>query len=141
MLTPHLNIDVALLIGRCLLAALFLQSSITKSAAWQAALDEIESFGLPRKPMLLVPALAVQFLGGVGLTLGVLTFWSSAALLAFMVPTTLIAHGFWRYRGAERSHHLTGFFQNLTMSGGLVVLLATGAGRWSIDAMLATHGG
>lgn len=136
MLHPALNPDLVLLVGRCLIASLFLQSGITKSLNTPVALDEIKSFGLPRSPLLLAPALLVQLLGGLGLLLGVLTFWCAGALLAFIVPTTLLAHGFWRYTGAERAHHFTGFFQNLTMSGGLVLLLTTGAGRWSLDASL-----
>ncbi len=136
MIQPTLDMDAARLIARCLMASLFLQSAVTKSLNWGLALDEIRSFGLPRSRMLLLPALLVQFCGGLGVALGLLTFWSACALLAFMLPTTILAHGFWRYQGAERAHHFTGFFQNLTMSGGLVLLLATGAGRWSLDASI-----
>jgi len=139
-MTPHINPDVATLIGRGLLSALFVQSGLTKPLHWQEALDEIKSFGLPRSPLLLVPALGVQLLGGLGVALGLCTFWCSLALLMFMLPTTLIAHGFWRYRGEARAHHVTGFFQNLTMSGGLVILMAVGAGGLSLDAMLLNAG-
>ncbi|MBL0869672.1 MAG: DoxX family protein [Phycisphaerales bacterium] len=134
--TPDVNMDAALLIGRCLMASLFLQSAVTKSMNSVEALDEVKSFGLPRSRVVLLPALAVQWIGAAGLIAGALTFWCAAALLAFMIPTTFIAHGFWRYTGAARAHHVTGFFQNLTMSGGLVILMATGAGRWSVDGVL-----
>ena len=140
MYQPHLNYDIVLLAGRILLASLFLQSGVSKSLAWTAALDELRSFGLPRSPALLIPALAVQILGGLGVALGLLTFWAAAALIAFLVPTAFLAHGFWRYSGPDRAHHLTGFFQNLTMGGGLVILLASGGGAWSIDHVLAGSG-
>ena len=64
---------------------------------------------------------------------------SAAMLLEFMVPATFHIHGFYRYRGPEYEHHLVGFFQNLTMSGGLVLLLPTGPGRWSLDARLSAR--
>lgn len=140
MLQPHLNHDAIVLIGRVLLSSLFLQSAVSKSLAWSAALDEVQSFGLPRRAYLLVPALAVQYLGGVCIAIGVLTFWSATALIVFLLPTTFLAHGFWRYAGADRAHHVTGFFQNFTMIGGLVLLLTTGPGAWSIDSLLHNAG-
>lgn len=136
MLPAHVNADLVLLVGRVLLSALFVQSAVAKSRAWNAALDELASFGLPRSPALLAPALAVQWAGGLGVALGLMTFWAAAALIGFLLPTTFLAHGFWRYGQAERPHHVTGFFQNLTMCGGLVLLLAAGPGRWSLDAAM-----
>lgn len=132
----HLNPDIVLLVGRLLVAALFLQSGLTKPFQWQAALDELASFGMPRRSALLIPAVATQLLGGMGVAIGCLTAPCVLVLLAFMLPVTFYVHGFWRYTGAAREHHLAGLFQNLTMSGGLVLLLATGPGVYSIDAML-----
>lgn len=126
--------DALLLLSRCLAASLFLQSGITKCFHRSAALDELASFGLPRSMLLLGPALACQLVGGTGLVLGLCTRINAAALLAFMIPTTFIAHNFLRYQGKEREHHVTGFFQNLTMSAGLVLIIVTGPGAWSLDA-------
>ena len=137
MHTPHLNPDATLLFSRLLLSALFLQSGVSKSFAWNDALDELHSFGLPRSPALLLPALALQLLGGLALVLGLFTFWAGLALIAFLVPTTLLAHGFWRYAPPLRAHHVTGFFQNLTICGGLTLILHTGPGALSLDARLA----
>ena len=130
--------DLTLLLGRLLVASLFVQSGLTKPLAWQAALDEIASFGMPRSAGVLAPAVAAQLVGGLGIALGLFTGWCALGLLAFMVPATFHIHGWWRYHGPQREHHFAGFFQNLTMSGGLVLLLATGPGRWSLDAVIAS---
>lgn len=130
----RIGLNVATLVGRVLAAALFLLSAVSKPFAWEAALDEIASYGLPRAWWVLAPALALQLFGGLLLVLGLYTRLAAAALLAFMVPATFYIHGFYRYSGAEFDHHLLGFFQNLTMSSGLVLLLVTGPGRWSLDA-------
>lgn len=128
--------SVVLLVARMLLSAIFLQSSLTKPFAWEAALDEIASYGLPRSSLVLAPALIGQFLGGLGLVFGLFTRLSALGLIGFMVPATFYIHGFYRYHGAEFDHHLVGFFQNLTMSGGLVLIMLTGPGRFSVDQYL-----
>ena len=135
-----LNSDAVILIGRLLVSVLFLQSGLTKPFAWQAALDEIASFGMPSSSLLLAPVIAAQLIGGIGLAAGLFTVPCALVLLAFMMPATFYIHGFWRYQGESRVHHFNGFFQNLTVAGGLVLQLATGPGAWSLDAILMTGG-
>lgn len=139
-ITTILDPDALRLAGRLLVSALFVQSGVTKPFAWNAALDEIASYGMPRSTLLLAPAIATQLFCGMGVAAGWFTTPCACALLAFMVPATFYIHGFWRYVGESREHHFNGMFQNLTVSGGLVLLLATGPGAWSIDAMLAGAG-
>lgn len=136
MMTIPLHPDLALLVGRVLLAALFLQSGLTKPFAWAEAMDELASFGMPRSRVLLAGSLATQLAGGLSIAFGLMTPLGALLLIAFMAPATFWVHGFWRYKGAARAHHVLGFYQNLTMSGGLVVLLAAGPGRWSVDGIL-----
>ncbi len=135
-----LNTDAVLLIGRLLVSALFIQSGVTKPFAWTAALNEIASFGMPRSTLLLGPAVAAQLAGGLGLAFGLFTVPCALMLLAFMVPATFYIHGYWRYAGESRQHHFNGLFQNLTESGGITLLLATGPGAWSVDALLRGNG-
>lgn len=135
-MTHILNQDAVLLAGRLLVAMLFVQSGVTKPFAWSAALDEIASYGMPRSTLLLAPAIAAQLIGGLGVAAGLFTIPCALVLLAFMVPATFYIHGYWRYSGEARSHHFNGLFQNLTVSGGLVLLLATGPGAWSVDALM-----
>ena len=139
-MTNILNQDAVLLAGRMLVAALFVQSGVSKPLAWSDALDEISSYGMPRATALLAPAIAAQFIGGLGVAVGLFTIPCVLVLLTFMVPATFYIHGYWRYTGESRKHHFNGLFQNLTVSGGLVLLLATGPGAWSLDALIAAGG-
>ncbi|MBY0113231.1 MAG: DoxX family protein [Phycisphaerales bacterium] len=132
---------VLLVVGRVLIASLFLQSAISKTLHWDAALAEIASYGLPGGALTLAPSLGVQFFGGLGLIVGWKFRWCAAILIAFLLPATFYIHGFYRYEGEAFDHHLLGFFQNLTMMGGLVFALVTGPGPLSIDGARAFRRG
>lgn len=111
-----------------------MQSAISKSLHWQAGLTELSGFGIPGGTLAQAPAVLAQIIGGVGLVLGFKTRRCSLLLIALMLPSTFYIHWFYRCSGDAFDHHLLDFFQNLTMSGGLVVLLVSGPGRWSVDA-------
>jgi putative oxidoreductase len=61
----------------------------------------------------------------------------SAALLAlYTLGTTLIAHRYWTVSDANKVDSMEGFYKNLSVVGGFLLLYITGAGRYSIDAIL-----
>jgi putative oxidoreductase len=62
----------------------------------------------------------------------------SAALLAlYTLGTALIAHRYWTVPGANKVDSMEGFYKNLSVVGGFLLLYITGAGRYSIDAIAA----
>ena len=76
---------------------------------------------------------AVQFAGGLLLSMGRLPRLSALAIAATLVPTTLAGHRFWEFddkqeRAAQRIH----FLKNLSMFGGLLITAADTAGSPSL---------
>jgi putative oxidoreductase len=64
---------------------------------------------------------------------------SSAVLLAlYTLGTALIAHHYWTMTGPNKVESLESFYKNLSIVGGLLLLYITGAGKYSIDAMLGS---
>ena len=62
----------------------------------------------------------------------------SAALMAlYTLGTALIGHRYWTVKGADYVDSLDGFYKNLSIMGGLLLLSITGAGKYSIDAWRA----
>jgi putative oxidoreductase len=61
----------------------------------------------------------------------------SAALLAlYTLGTALIAHHYWTMTGANKTDSLESFYKNLSITGGFLLLYITGAGKYSIDAIV-----
>ena len=47
--------------------------------------------------------------------------------------TSLIEHRYWTMTGAEQIASMEGFYKNLSIIGGFLLLYITGAGKYSID--------
>jgi putative oxidoreductase len=124
------------LIGRCLLAAIFAVSGIAKLTDTAGTAAKMAEAGIPYATTIAPFVGVAEVLGAVSLVFGILTRAGSVGLILFMIPATLIFHGFWNYEGAERQPQMINFMKNLAIIGGLAVLTAFGAGRKSIDHVL-----
>ena len=127
------SLPTAALIGRLLLAAIFLMSGIAKLTDTAGTVAHMTEKGIPYSDILALVAGAAEILGAIAIATGFLTRVASAGLILYMIPTTLIFHAFWNYAGAERMPQMVNFMKNLAIIGGLTVLMAQGAGRFSID--------
>jgi len=60
----------------------------------------------------------------------------SALLLAFYsTGTAFIGHRDWTVAGADRVDSMDGFYKDLSITDGFLLLYITGAGRYSVDAL------
>lgn len=115
-------------IGRLLLATIFILSGLMKIAAPEDTIAAIASIGLPFPAAGLVVAILVTLGGGLMLALGYRTRLAAAVLAVFTLVAGLLFHGAIGDRN-EMIHLL----KNLALVGGLLQVLAFGAGSWSID--------
>ena len=74
----------------------------------------------------------------VSLVLGLGTRYGALLGLLFVIIATVTAHRYWGYPQAQQLMQYTFLVKNLAAAGGLVLLFATGAGRYSIDNKLAS---
>lgn len=121
------------LIGRILIAAIFLLSGFSKLTDLPGTVKHMAAMGIPYPDTLALVAGSAEILGAIAIATGFLTRLASLGLILFMIPTTLIFHAFWNYTGEERLPQMVNFMKNVAITGGLAVLMAQGAGRLSID--------
>jgi putative oxidoreductase len=131
--TTSVGQDVALLVARILLAAIFVQSGFSKLMALDAFIGNLANQGVPMPEIVGTAGAAVEFLGGLAILLGAWTRLAAVALIAFTVAATLIAHQYWASPPEAVRMQRTQFMKNVAIIGGYFALLAAGAGRYSID--------
>ncbi|AZD09343.1 putative membrane protein [Pseudomonas chlororaphis] len=126
--TSNSNASISL-IGRVLLSAIFILSGFSKIAAPAAMVGYIESVGLPFPQLALGIAIAVELGGGLLLIAGYRTRLVALGLAVFSVATALAFHN-----NLGDQNQFIHFFKNIAMAGGLLQVVAFGAGRFSLDA-------
>jgi putative oxidoreductase len=126
----------AALIGRILIAAIFITSGIAKVVDPAGAVGYMKAVGIPQPDVLVWVAALAEILGGLAVLFGFLTRVAALGLLVFLAVTTLCFHAFWNLEGAEQKTQMVNFMKNLAIGGGLMMLIANGAGRYSADYAL-----
>jgi putative oxidoreductase len=117
------------LLGRILIAAIFLLSGLSKLTAPAATIGYIQSAGLPLPSVGLAIAIVVEVGGGLLLIAGYRTRAVAAILTVFSLATTFAFHN----QFADQNQFIH-FFKNVAIAGGLLQIVAFGAGRLSLDA-------
>ena len=124
------------LVGRILLAAIFLVSGFAKLTNSGETAAHMSGVGIPAAETLAIIAGLAEILGALAIGFGFLTRPGAIGLILFMIPTTLLFHNFWVYEGVEQKTQMINFLKNLTIIGGLSLLVAHGPGPYSIDQKL-----
>jgi len=116
----------SLLIGRVLLAHIFLLAGISKISAYSGTGAYMASMGVPAA--LLPAVIALEIVGGLALLVGWQTRWVAYALAAFTLVAALVFH----FSPGDQMQMIL-FMKNIAMVGGFVILAATGPGALSLD--------
>jgi len=116
------------LIGRILLASIFILSGLSKLAAPAATQGYIASAGLPAPLLAYIAAIVVEAGGGLLLLVGYRTRLAAGVLAAFTLVAAVVFH-----HAFGDQNQFIHFFKNLAMVGGLLQVVAFGAGSFSLD--------
>ncbi len=116
------------LIGRVLLALLFVPAGFTKIGGFSGTAGYIASKGVPLPEVAAAIAIAVELGLGLLLLAGFKTRWAALGIAAFTLVITFIFHAFWADATQAQA-----FFKNIAVVGGLLTVVAWGPGAWSVD--------
>jgi len=125
--------DILLLVGRLLIAAVFLMTVTTGGPA-PAYLKSI-NFIMP--DLMSVLAHVVEWLIILSLVLGIATRYGALLAFIFVVIAFVTAHLYWQFPQAAQGLQYIFLSKDLAIAGGALVLFVSGAGRLSVDKMLA----
>lgn len=115
--------NLSLLIGRLLLAALFLVAGYGKFTGIEGFAGMLGSKGFPEPLIFAYAVAALEVFGGLAIAAGILTRPVSLALAAFCIATAFIGH----------MGDTTAILKNFAIAGGFLVLAASGPGTLAVQ--------
>jgi|HubBroStandDraft_6_1064221.scaffolds.fasta_scaffold1324291_1 putative oxidoreductase len=127
--------DAIVLVARVLIAYVFLQSGFSKLLDIHQFATELAHKHVPFHDVLGVVAPSVEFVGALAVLLGFQTRYAAGLMILFVIAATAVGHRFWDFTGDEHARQVIHFNKNLCMAGGLLLLVAVGGGRFSIDGL------
>jgi len=125
--------DFIMLIGRVLIASVFVLTAVTSSPN----AGYLTSLHYPAPEFWSAVAIAVEWVIGATLILGIATRYGAVLALLYAIIAVATAHRYWEYPQAQQTVQYILATKDLSILGGLLVLFVTGAGRYSIDALLS----
>lgn len=125
------------LVGRILLALMFVMAGFSKIAGFAGTVGYIASKGLPAPSLLAALTIVAEVGGGLAIVFGFCTRWAALALAGFTLLASFIFHNFWTLPADQQMMQQLLFMKNISVAGGMLVLAAFGAGAISLDARRA----
>jgi len=116
------------LVARLLMGGMFFMAGVGKIFTYSATIGYIESAGLPLAGLLAFFAIIIEVGGGLSLLLGYKIRYASDILILFTILATVFFHN-----DLTNQVQMTLFTKNLAIIGGLLYMMAYGAGQFSID--------
>ena len=131
--------DLGALIGRILLALIFVLSGLQKLMGPAGTMKMMAAQGLPMVSAAFVLTLLVEFGCGLLVVVGYKARWAALLLFLWFIPVTLAFH-YAGYRAAILQHKPMDamiqqimMLKNISIMGGLLMVASFGAGAFSID--------
>ena len=121
------------LVGRALIALVFIPAGYSKIGGFAGTAGYIASQGLPLPEVAAALAIAVELGLGLMLLVGLKARWAALGIAIFVAVITPIFHNFWASPAAQQMMQQQAFFKNLAIVGGLLLVVAFGPGGWSVD--------
>jgi putative oxidoreductase len=121
------------LVGRFGLSAIFVLSGFAKlGAGYEGTQGYMEAMGVPGGLLPLV--IFAEIVGGLAIAAGLLTRWAALGLAVFSVASAFLFH----FQLGDQMQFIN-FFKNIAIAGGFLVLAAHGAGKFSVDDVIAAR--
>ena len=124
-------------LGRTLLCSVFLAAAMGYTAPDVQSLAQAIAAKATVAPMWVsIGAIVVLAIGSVSVVVGYKARFGALALLAFLVLTTYLFHGFtfWNVVNTQARHdHIIYLVTNLSIMGAMLFIVVNGTGQMSLD--------
>jgi uncharacterized membrane protein YphA (DoxX/SURF4 family) len=122
--------DVLLVIGRVLFALIFINSGIAHLTKLEAMTGYAKYKKVPAAKLSVIVSGLMILIGGLYIALGIYADLGALLIAAFLIPTAVLMHAFWKETDATaKQNESIAFFKDISMAGAaliIFVLVATG---------------
>ena len=132
--------DEVVLAARLLLATLFLIFGWRKLRDFSGTVSQMAQLGVPTPVLAAAAATFMELPVAFAIAIGAFTRPSALLMFLYTLGTALIGHRYWTTTGPDYVDSMDGFYKNLSIMGGFLLLYVTGAGKYSIDALCGIAG-
>ena len=127
--------DELILAARLLLTPLFLIFGWRKLRDYSGTVSQMVQLRAPMPVLAAAVATFMELPVAFAVAIGALVRPLALLMLLYTLGTALIGHRYWTQTGKERVDNMDGFYKNLSIMGGFLLLYITGAGKYSVDAL------
>jgi putative oxidoreductase len=129
--------DEVILAARLLLATLFLIFGWRKLRDYSGTVSQMVHEGLPMPVLATAVSIFMELPVAFAVAVGAFTRRAAALMALYTLGTALIGHHYWTVKGADQVASMEGFYKDLSIIGGFLLLYITGAGKYSIDVLFS----
>jgi putative oxidoreductase len=124
-----------ILAARLLLATLFLIFGFRKLKDYSGTVSQIAQLGGPMPRLAATVSIFMELPVAFAIAVGAFARPSALLMVLYTLGTAFIGHRYWKITGADKVDSMDGFYKDLSIMGGFLLLYVTGAGKYSIDAL------
>jgi putative oxidoreductase len=127
--------DELILSARLLLATLFLIFGWRKLTDFSGTVKQVVQLGVPMPVLAAAVATFMELPVAFAVAVGAFARPSALLFVLYTLGTALIGHHYWTITGADKVDSMDGFYKDLSIMGGFLLLYITGAGKYSLDVL------
>jgi putative oxidoreductase len=131
--------DVLDLLGRFFIAVFFYFEAFDSVFYFRDTREKMTAYGLTwKQDTLLLGAIIFLIFGSTLVLIGYRAAFGAFLLFAYWLPVSLIVHSFWNDPPVQQREALVDLMRNMAICGGLFLIIANGAGRYSVKRLFST---
>lgn len=126
------------LIGRIMMSAIFVFEAIDSIMYAEQTKKTMSEYGiLWKQDLLLYGSITGLIIGALMLLVGYRIRFGVWLLLIYWIPVTCLVYSFWNDPVETQRLNAIFFMRNIAIAGGLLIIAANGAGKYSIKRIMA----
>lgn len=129
--------EIADLLARFFIAFMFFYEAFDSIFYFSETKDTMTAYGITwRQDLILGTLIFILILGAFLVAIGYLAKFGSFLLLLYWLPFTFIVYDFWNDPEDIKRLHGLYFMRNMAVVSALLLLIANGAGKYSIKRLI-----